>query len=56
MDNEARDDAMEDGIVIVALHAELNEVARGLGRLFAPQFNLNVTCGRVQDHLGTAIE
>ena len=44
-------DAVEDGLVVVALNAELDEVAAGKGRLPRPQLNVQVAKGRVQQNL-----
>ncbi len=43
-------EAMEDGLVVVALHAQLDEVAAGQRALPAPQLNVQIPKRRVQQH------
>jgi methylaspartate ammonia-lyase len=49
-------DAVEYGVVIVALHAELQEVAACQRRLLAPEFNVNVSVRRDKQHLAVQLE
>lgn len=51
MDEEVLDDAVEDGVVVVAFEAELNEVPHGLGRFFRPELDVERAVRRVQHHL-----
>lgn len=48
-------DAVEDGAVIVAFHAQADKVPAGAGTFFAPQLNLHVALARHQHHLAERI-
>ena len=52
LDDEALDQAVEDGVVVVAIEAQLQEVARGDGRLLGEELDFEVAGGRVQDDFG----
>ncbi len=41
---------MEDGAVVVALEAELKEIAARAGRLRGPQIDLDIAVGRLEHH------
>ena len=43
---------MEDGVVVVAIEAELQEVAGGEGRLFGEELEEDVACGGGEEDLG----
>lgn len=45
LDYEARYQAVEDGVIVVAIKAELEEIARCEGGLFGEEFEEDVTCG-----------
>ncbi len=51
LDHQIGDHAVEEAAVVVALEAELHEVADGLGGLLGPEFDVDVARGGVQDHL-----
>lgn len=51
LDEEVLDDAVEDGVVVVALEAELDEVPYGLGRFLRPELDVERAVRRVQHHL-----
>lgn len=51
MDEEVLDDAVEEGAVVVALEAELHEVARRLGGLLGPQLDIEGAGRRLHHHL-----
>jgi hypothetical protein len=51
LDEEVLDDAVEEGAVVVALEAELHEVARRLGSLLGPQLDVERTSRRLHHHL-----
>lgn len=49
--DETFDQAMEDGVIVVTLHTELNKIATCLRCFPTPQFDVNVTDGSFQQHL-----
>lgn len=51
LDEERLDDAMEDGAVVVALEAELDEVADGFGSFFGPKLDVDRPHRRLEHHL-----
>ena len=51
LQNKVLDEAVEDGVVVVAIEAELQEVARRDGRLFREELELKVAGGCVKNHL-----
>ena len=51
LDEEVLDDAVEEGAVVVALEAELHEVARRLGGLLGPQLDVERASRRLHHHL-----
>jgi hypothetical protein len=51
LNEEALDDAVEDGVVVVAFEAELDEVADGLRGLFGPQLDVQRPVRGIQHHL-----
>jgi hypothetical protein len=51
LNEEVLDDAVEEGAVVVALEAELHEVARRLGGLLGPQLDVERPCRRMYHHL-----
>lgn len=51
LDEEGFDDAVEEGAVVVALEAELDEVADRLGRLLRPQLDVQGAVAGVDHHL-----
>lgn len=51
LDEEGLDDAVEEGAVVVALEAELGEVADRLGRLLGPKLDVQGAIAGVDHHL-----
>lgn len=51
LDEEGLDDAVEDGAVVVALDAELDEVADGLGGFLGPELDVEWPHRRLHHHL-----
>jgi hypothetical protein len=51
LNKEVLDDAVEEGVVVVALEAELHEVARRLGGLLGPELDVERPCRRMYHHL-----
>ncbi len=51
LNDKVLDDAMEDGLAVVLLHAELNEVPACFGALSGPKLDLDVSCCRLEQHL-----
>lgn len=45
LDHEAGNQAVEDGVIVVAIEAELEEVAGREGGLFGEEFEEDVACG-----------
>ena len=43
---------MEDGIVVVAFHGELDEVFAGEGGLARPELDIKVSVGGVEEEFG----
>lgn len=52
LDDEAGDEAMEDGAVVVAVETVLEEVARGEGGLLCEEFKGEVAGGGAEDGFG----
>lgn len=51
LDEEVLDDTVEDGVVVIAFKAKLNEVSDGFRSLLWPELNVERTARRVQHHL-----
>lgn len=51
LNEEVLDDAVEEGAVVVALEAELHEVARRLGGFLGPQLDVERASRRLHHHL-----
>lgn len=49
--NKILDDAVEDGVVVVALQAQLHEITAGLGRFLRPQLDVDVACRGLKEDL-----
>ena len=52
LDDEARDEAVEDGAVVVAVEAVLEEVAGGEGGLLGEELEGEVAGGGCEDYFG----
>jgi hypothetical protein len=55
LQDEALDQAVEDGVVVVAIETQLQEVARRDGRLLGEELDLEIARGRVQDDFGRRV-
>lgn len=55
MDHHLLDNAMKQRLVVVVLETELYKVAARQRRLLAPQFDIHVSSGGVQDHLAVGV-
>lgn len=51
LDEEGFDDAVEDGVVVVTLEAELDEVPHGFGGFLGPELDVDGSVRRLQHHL-----
>lgn len=55
MDHHLLDNAVKERFVVIMLKTQLDEVAACQGRLLAPQFDIHVSSGGVQDHLSVGV-
>lgn len=53
LEDEVGDEPVEDRVGVVAVEAELEEVARGEGCLDGPELDVEVAMGGFEDHLCT---